>query len=168
MDDEQEQDGYGKRPLWQWVLLYIVIGVVIYGAVYYFISNKHQSDYNMSSSSIMKPTMTPKPTAIMQKFSDSSDFQYAYKIFPGAISVESKQAMSGFMMITKTLPDSSTQIVLTAQELGYTSQQYIVKPGDTLYFIERNLQDDNPQEDSDANSHDDTAVLVDSQGYIAQ
>ena len=76
--------------------------------------------------------------------------------------------MSGFMMITKTLPDSSTQIVLTAQELGYTSQQYIVKPGDTLYFIERNLQDDNPQEDSDANSHDDTAVLVDSQGYIAQ
>jgi hypothetical protein len=29
--------GYGKRPLWQWVLLYIIIGGVIYGLVYYFV-----------------------------------------------------------------------------------------------------------------------------------
>lgn len=28
--------GYGKRPLWQWILLYVVIGGLIYGAVYYF------------------------------------------------------------------------------------------------------------------------------------
>ncbi|MBI2430601.1 MAG: hypothetical protein HYV39_01135 [Candidatus Levybacteria bacterium] len=27
---------YGKRPLWQWVLIYAVIGVIIYGGVYYF------------------------------------------------------------------------------------------------------------------------------------
>ena len=27
---------YGKRPLWQWILIYIVIGAVVYGAIYYF------------------------------------------------------------------------------------------------------------------------------------
>ncbi len=27
---------YGKRPLWQWVLIYAVIGAIIYGGVYYF------------------------------------------------------------------------------------------------------------------------------------
>ena len=104
----------------------------------------------------------------MQKFSDSSDFQYAYKIFPGALSSESKQAMAGFAMTTKTLPDNSTQVTLTAQKPEYKSQQYTVKSGYTLYFIERNLKDDNPEEDSDANLHDDTAILVDPQGNIAQ
>jgi hypothetical protein len=26
--------GYGKRPLWQWVLLYIVAAIVVYGLIY--------------------------------------------------------------------------------------------------------------------------------------
>jgi len=29
--------GYGKRPLWQWILLYVVIAGVLYGIVYYFV-----------------------------------------------------------------------------------------------------------------------------------
>src|SRR5260221_10403363 len=32
--------GYGKRPLWQWILLYVVIGGLIYGLVYYFVFAK--------------------------------------------------------------------------------------------------------------------------------
>lgn len=28
--------GYGKRPLWQWVVIYVVIGGIVYGAIYYF------------------------------------------------------------------------------------------------------------------------------------
>ncbi|MBI3631121.1 MAG: hypothetical protein HY221_02180 [Candidatus Sungbacteria bacterium] len=27
---------YGKRPLWQWILLYAVVAVIVYGAIYYF------------------------------------------------------------------------------------------------------------------------------------
>lgn len=34
--DKDSNKGYGKRPLWQWVLIYLIIGGVIYGAVYYF------------------------------------------------------------------------------------------------------------------------------------
>src|SRR3989344_8229518 len=28
--------GYGKRPMWQWVVIYLVVGGLIYLAIYYF------------------------------------------------------------------------------------------------------------------------------------
>jgi hypothetical protein len=28
--------GYGKRPMWQWVVMYLVVAVVVYGLIYYF------------------------------------------------------------------------------------------------------------------------------------
>ncbi|MBI2196911.1 cupredoxin domain-containing protein [Candidatus Daviesbacteria bacterium] len=45
------QDGsYGKRPLWQWVLIYVVIGLVVYGLIYYFIlARKGGSTYGPPS-----------------------------------------------------------------------------------------------------------------------
>ncbi len=27
--------GYGKRPMWQWILLYVIVAVVLYGLVYF-------------------------------------------------------------------------------------------------------------------------------------
>lgn len=33
---EQKSKGYGKRPKWQWVVLYLVIAVIVYGAIYWF------------------------------------------------------------------------------------------------------------------------------------
>jgi hypothetical protein len=27
---------YGKRPLWQWIAIYAVVGLVVYGVMYYF------------------------------------------------------------------------------------------------------------------------------------
>lgn len=34
--------GYGKRPLWQWILLYLVIGGLIYLVVYFlFFSGRY-------------------------------------------------------------------------------------------------------------------------------
>lgn len=35
-----QNNGYGKRPLWQWIIIYAVIAVVVYGVVYYFIIAK--------------------------------------------------------------------------------------------------------------------------------
>lgn len=37
---------YGKRPIWQWVLIYIVVAVVVYGLVYYFFMNNKKDDGN--------------------------------------------------------------------------------------------------------------------------
>ena len=40
MDEQKEyqapQKGYGKRPMWQWVAIYVVVGAIVYGAIYYF------------------------------------------------------------------------------------------------------------------------------------
>lgn len=27
---------YGKRPLWHWILLYLIVGAVVYYLIYYF------------------------------------------------------------------------------------------------------------------------------------
>jgi hypothetical protein len=47
MAEEQKQSGYGKRPIWQWILLYVVIGAIVYGLVYYFIISKKSGDYTL-------------------------------------------------------------------------------------------------------------------------
>ena len=28
--------GYGRRPVWQWVVIYLIIAVIVYGLIYYF------------------------------------------------------------------------------------------------------------------------------------
>lgn len=28
---------YGKRPMWQWVLIYLILGTIIYGVIYYLV-----------------------------------------------------------------------------------------------------------------------------------
>jgi hypothetical protein len=46
MDNKESYEkGYGKRPLWQWILLYVVIGGVVYGLVYYFVFAGHGPSY---------------------------------------------------------------------------------------------------------------------------
>jgi hypothetical protein len=41
MDNPDEQSpqnkpkGYGKRPMWQWVVIYLVAAAVVYGLIYY-------------------------------------------------------------------------------------------------------------------------------------
>jgi hypothetical protein len=41
--------GYGKRPLWQWIVLYLVIGGIVYAAIYYFVLSKN-GGYNYGAS----------------------------------------------------------------------------------------------------------------------
>jgi len=42
MQPEQNKPtkGYGKRPVWQWVLIYVVVAIVVYGLVYYIFFHK--------------------------------------------------------------------------------------------------------------------------------
>lgn len=50
MDNPQNKSyGYGKRPLWQWVIIYLIIGLVVYGVVYYFVFAK-KGGFNYGSS----------------------------------------------------------------------------------------------------------------------
>jgi flagellar basal body-associated protein FliL len=31
--------GYGKRPLWQWIIIYLVVAVIVYGLIYLLFLN---------------------------------------------------------------------------------------------------------------------------------
>ena len=35
-EQSSSSSNYGKRPMWQWIVIYLVIGAVVYGLIYYF------------------------------------------------------------------------------------------------------------------------------------
>lgn len=56
--------GYSKRPLWQWLVIYVILGAIVYGAIYYFFLSKNNS-YNNSKSSIEYSSPSPSQAAVM-------------------------------------------------------------------------------------------------------
>jgi len=36
---------YGKRPVWQWVVIYIVLAVIVYGLIYFLFIHKSGGGY---------------------------------------------------------------------------------------------------------------------------
>lgn len=68
VDTEQKNYGYGKKPLWQWVLIYLVVGGLIYAAIYYFyLAKKGGYSYNQPASVYPSPQQanTTSPTGVM-------------------------------------------------------------------------------------------------------
>ena len=60
----EEKNSYGKRPMWQWIAIYLVIAVILYGAFYYFFLAKKGGYSTNSSSTYTTPTVTSSsPTA---------------------------------------------------------------------------------------------------------
>lgn len=46
------KSGYSNKPLWQWLLIYVVIGGIIYAAVYFIF---FKGGYNFSASQNSMP-----------------------------------------------------------------------------------------------------------------
>lgn len=103
-----------------------------------------------------------------QKFSDQKYYSNAYLISSASLSADAQKALNGFQMTKQTLADGSTQVVLKALNSEYRDQQYTLKPGEQLYFIERFSGDDDQGQNKDNNTGDDSAVIVDSQGNVVQ
>ncbi len=60
---EENISGYGKRPMWQWILIYAVVGIVVYGLIYYFVfAKKGGYNYTPSSSPAVAPTTNSQAT----------------------------------------------------------------------------------------------------------
>jgi hypothetical protein len=38
--DQKPTKGYGKRPVWQWVLIYVVVAIIVYGLIYFIFIHK--------------------------------------------------------------------------------------------------------------------------------
>ena len=64
----QNTDGYSKRPFWHWLVIYFILGVIIYGAIYYFfLRNNAGYNYSKSSNQYSAPTssMNASPSSAM-------------------------------------------------------------------------------------------------------
>ncbi len=97
------------------------------------------------------------------KLSDSPDAGNAFLISGDSLSAEATQALTGFTINKQIMPDGTTKITLTAIDPEYKNQEYTLEVGQSLYFIDRSLRDDNSQE---ANIGDDFGIITDSDGYI--
>lgn len=100
------------------------------------------------------------------KFSDQPYYNQSYLISGDTLSPEAQAALSGFSLDKKPNSDGTVQITLKALQPQYHDQQFTLKPGEQLYFIEKTLGDDQP--DQDNNTRDDSGVVVDSQGNVVQ
>lgn len=62
--------GYNKRPLWQWIVIYVILGAIVYAGVYYFFLNKNNGYKNKSSMEYSTPSLSAamnKETAVILK-----------------------------------------------------------------------------------------------------
>lgn len=83
----ERKSGYGKRPVWQWIVLYLVIAVILYSAVYYLFLHK-QNPYTNGPQAYQMQTSQPmqKPTQAMQ----NSVFKFMNKDKLGMVMTDPK------------------------------------------------------------------------------
>lgn len=97
---ENKSHRYGKRPLWQWVVIYLVIGAIAYGAIYYLFLAKKGGQYST------QPTTAISPTTSQAVKSDEMTVPLA---------MENKSGESG----TATLKEVNGQVNVTIELSGY-------------------------------------------------
>jgi len=117
------------------------------------------SNTDTSSSSSTQPSGA-------QKFSDQSYYSNSYLVSGDNLSADAQRALAGFQLQKKSMPDGTTQITLKALEPAYHDQSYTLKPGEQLYFIDRNLGDDAGGQENYIG--EDSAAVVDAQGNVVQ
>ena len=144
------------------ILILLVVILLVAGGGYLVTKSYGQSPNPAPSAT----TVTTTNSRV--KFDSSPASKFAYQIFPGPISAEAKTALAGFMLDTKTQSDGSSLITMTSTNTEYKNQTYTVKPAEILYFIEKNPKDDSESENAEKFLADDTAVVVDADGYIVQ
>ena len=132
MEEEKKQPIYGKRPLWQWLLLYAVIALVVYGVLYYFVlsknkgynNNQSQTQYQQNSTA---PTSSPAGNqAESQKFTvEGNEFAFT----PATLTVKNGQPVEITFKNTGKYPHN-----LTLTDLNIATKT--INPGeeDTITF----------------------------------
>ncbi len=144
-----------KNSVWAIIVLIVVVIVIIL----LISSGNKQNSINTNSET---PISQNNNSQVL--FASSSLAQNAYLISTPTYDANTQTALAGFNVVKNPQADGSTQITLNATNPDYQTQTYTVKPGEKLYFIEGNLGDDSGN--TDKTMGDDTAVLVDANGYI--
>ncbi len=122
------------------------------------LSSNETLNTGVSNTSAALAAAAPK-----MKLSDSSYADSAYLISGDLLSADAQKALVGFTLTKKVQADGSTLFSLAATNPEYTSQQYSVQAGQSLYFVDRSLGDDAGIE---SNQGDDFGIITDANGYI--
>lgn len=119
--DNQEQnyqdDSYGKRPFWQWLLIYLVIGGVIYALVYFLFFN------NGAGSSLYENDAAPSPNIQQEADQPAVTQQPAPTPTPTTESDETSAEEN---------QESSTQNTVEYTSTGFTPATITIQAGETV------------------------------------
>jgi len=148
----------------------VIIGVLVIAVLVegYFLMMKKAAPSVAGVTTQVTPRPSgrpPMPVARGDKLADSAMEKFAYLIFP-TLSDDSKKVLTGFDVKTKKLADGSTQVDLVPKDSDDQFQSYVVKPGNSLYFIEMTPSDDKLDTDRDANYRDDYGIITDANGIV--
>ena len=124
---QEKSYGYAKRPLWQWILLYAVIGIFLYGLIYYmFLAKKGGSGYSPQTSSPTSVPLAQSPAVSAREITISGD---EFKFDPAAITVSAGQPVTLTFINAGTYPHN-----FTVSDLNISTRT--IQPGeqDTIQF----------------------------------
>lgn len=151
------------------------LGIIIFGGLLFWeVQKTHALRAQLAVASKMPPA---GPTAkrsgrapiILSKGTNLKTtplFQYAFQIAPGDLSDSAKKALVGWTITTEKKSDGSVVVTLTPKDSDDQDQQYTVKSGQVLYFIEQTPADDKSDLDTDLNYRDDYGIVTDASGLI--
>lgn len=90
MAETEGNNSYGKRPLWHWIVIYLVIGAVVYAGVYYlFLAKKGGYSQNQNqdqTGQYQAPSSTPTaaesvaPSSVQEIMITGNEFAFAPSI----------------------------------------------------------------------------------------
>lgn len=161
------------------VITVLVIAVIAEG---YFLYKSHtamkQQQMAMTPSTQQKNMPPAGPNALRRgggapimlgkgdNLKTSPLMKYAYQIAPGSLSADAQKALVGWKIATAKAADGSIVVTLTPSDSDDQNQQYTVKTGQILYFIEQTPADDKADQDKDLNYRDDYGIITDESGII--
>lgn len=86
---EEIISGYSKRPLWQWILIYAVVGIVVYGLIYYFVfAKKGGTSYNPSPTTAPATNSEATPSTTATETSEGTVTLTADGFSPATLTVK--------------------------------------------------------------------------------
>lgn len=128
---------YSKRPLWHWLLLYLVVGLVIYGLVYYFfLMKKGSTSYSQAPSQQAPMTQNylkaPNGMTLYIFDKDTAGVSTCYNacatLWPPFTLGKTSPDMTNIATVKRT--DGSSQYTYNGKPLYFYSPDK--QPGDTL------------------------------------
>ena len=104
-------NGYGNRPVWQWVIIYAFIAAIVYGLVYYLVLSKGNG-------------YTPTP---------SQEYAPTAQQTPQQQTPEQVSSLTG-QPADLNQPPANTQNTVTYTDSGFSPSTLTIKKGETATF----------------------------------